>query len=525
MGHLSWLAGLVLVYLATRMYRLLSIPVFVDEAIHIDFARLAAQGDWRSGGGYGKWLAIQSYGLVLGTLEDSLFGARLVPVFLGLLTVCLLFFAARSARGEDGLVPAFVGALTYTVVPFALFYDRVALTDAFLTVLLGLIFFFSLRCLEQPTRWNRVLLGVLLLLSPMFKFSGLFLAAVPIVIAAIISRRGERFRNLVSLGLSYGVAIPIVVLFCLTAAPEGEAGKLIDPQSVKAWLGTVLQNLVDGVALFWSMLTPILFLWLVIGCAALIAFTRRRDSRVRVLAAVAVMVLLALPYVVFFGIWYPRYFLPLLVPLCLVAGEVALYLLREVGPRYGSVGKSLSYVMVSLVLVVAATQSIRLCVDPQGFPYYRAIRSQFFTGWTSGFGLREAIEEINRLSQQSDGRIRILRSYRSDIPRQGLDVYARELGSQTKRMTTWEWASEKITPYLSEVLSDPEPTYLLFNGAYPYRGDREVIETIREHFEVSEVARFVKPDQNPGLCIWRLDLHSPETEADLDSREHLPTPH
>ncbi len=57
---------------------------------------------------------------------------------------------------------------------------------------------------------------------------------------------------------------------------------------------------------------------------------------------------------------------------------------------------------------------------------------------------------------------------------------------------------------ISNLLSNGTLTCLFFNGAYPYPGDKAVIEAVRGACEVREIAYFDKPDNSPGLILWRL---------------------
>ena len=127
-----WLACLSLLYPAMRPPQLMQTPGFIDEAIHVDFAKAPAAmcGDWRTGMNIGKWLSIQCHGMVFRFSSDTLRCARLVPVVLGLVTVCVIFATGRSGPERYRTVRAagWTGALLYIVEPYALFHDRQALT-------------------------------------------------------------------------------------------------------------------------------------------------------------------------------------------------------------------------------------------------------------------------------------------------------------------------------------------------------------------------------------------------------------
>ena len=495
-------------YLASRLPGLLSMPIFLDEAIHIRSAGAAMSGQPSTGASLGKWLSIHSYSLVQRVLDESLLIARIVPVVLGALTVCLLYASGRRFSQQESVVSAVSGALLYIFLPLSLFYDRLALTDQFLTLLLALMVFFSYSVAEGAGLLARTALGGVIVLSPLFKFSGLLLVPVPIVIVWIVSRR--RFRDLV---LSYALAAPGIVFFALYAVPVGEFDKLIGLRPINVWLQRATHNVQDVLRLFGLMVTPGVLLVLAIGITALLLRPVERSQRRRVLAGLTIMVLLSAPYVLFFEVWYPRYLLPVLVPLCLLGGEVsgAASAPRRSAPSAELTGSATSVLLRAfwlLALILAAAQSLLLLVTPRAFPYPDRIRSQFVTAWTSGYGLQDAIATIHRLSTRQPGGITIVRSPWEDMPLQGLDVYVEDLDPRIRRVNLYPWEPDAVVARLSEVLAGGRPTYLLFNSAYPYPGDREVIERIRCDFRVRELAHFIKPDLHPGLRIWRLMIRS-----------------
>ena len=66
-------AGVLFLFLLTRLGTISTIPIFIDEAIHIECARDAVAGDFAAGLEIGKWLSIQSLGLFLRVFFDNLF--------------------------------------------------------------------------------------------------------------------------------------------------------------------------------------------------------------------------------------------------------------------------------------------------------------------------------------------------------------------------------------------------------------------------------------------------------------------
>ena len=127
------LLGTTLVYFATRLYHLTSLPIFVDEAIYSRWAQIALHDpSWRFISlTDGKqplfiWVAMP----FLHFIQDPLFATRAVSVMCGWFTILGLFYAGYLLKDKrTGYLAAILGILT----PFLFFYDRFATMESMLT--------------------------------------------------------------------------------------------------------------------------------------------------------------------------------------------------------------------------------------------------------------------------------------------------------------------------------------------------------------------------------------------------------
>lgn len=125
--------GITLIYFATRIYQLTSLPIFVDEAIYSRWAQIALHdASWRFISlTDGKqplfiWIAMPFLNLI----QDPLFATRLVSVFCGFLTLVGLWYAGFLLKDKrTGYLAATLG----TITPFLFFYDRFAVMESMLT--------------------------------------------------------------------------------------------------------------------------------------------------------------------------------------------------------------------------------------------------------------------------------------------------------------------------------------------------------------------------------------------------------
>ena len=152
---------LILVYLMTRLYHLVNFPIFCDEAIYIRWAQVlkSIHSLWWVPLSDGKqplfmWLAAGAMYL----FRDPLFAGRLISVLAGLGEMAMIWGLVRLFFREKKY--AYFLAGLYIVVPFFLFFNRLALVDALLSFFITSAFYWSIRLARQPSwRWA-FLLGI-----------------------------------------------------------------------------------------------------------------------------------------------------------------------------------------------------------------------------------------------------------------------------------------------------------------------------------------------------------------------------
>src|SRR5438034_1595518 len=83
-----WPALFAVVYIVSRTYAMTHIPVFIDEAIHVDWSRATLDSVPAPAGFDGKWLTIKLFALATAFRWpfDDLIAARLVVVIISLTT-------------------------------------------------------------------------------------------------------------------------------------------------------------------------------------------------------------------------------------------------------------------------------------------------------------------------------------------------------------------------------------------------------------------------------------------------------
>jgi 4-amino-4-deoxy-L-arabinose transferase-like glycosyltransferase len=125
------LAVLILVYLASRFYSILSLPIFTDEAIYIRWAQIAKQdANWRfislTDGKQPMFIWLMAVSLRF--MQDPLLAGRVVSVGAGLLTLIGMYFLGKEIFKSSKI--GLVSSALYVIFPMALVYDRMALYDS-----------------------------------------------------------------------------------------------------------------------------------------------------------------------------------------------------------------------------------------------------------------------------------------------------------------------------------------------------------------------------------------------------------
>ncbi len=125
------LTSLVILYLFSRFYSILSLPIFTDEAIYIRWAQIAKQdANWRfislTDGKQPMFIWLMMISLRF--IQDPLLAGRIVSVGAGLLTLIGMYFLGREIFKSSKI--GLISSALYVVFPMSLVYDRMALYDS-----------------------------------------------------------------------------------------------------------------------------------------------------------------------------------------------------------------------------------------------------------------------------------------------------------------------------------------------------------------------------------------------------------
>ncbi|HEV7501603.1 MAG TPA: glycosyltransferase family 39 protein [Vicinamibacteria bacterium] len=380
----AWVAGLLAAYFATRLIALTALPIFFDETGHIRWAIWISQGQkldkpWQ----YGKGLPIFANALLFPWARAHyLWASRALTVLFGAGTLAGAVLIGRALGGER---TGWLAGLFYVACPYALVYDRLALTDPALGTFAAFVALLSLRLAERWRARDGIALGAVLALAVFAKALGVLLFFAPAAAVLLVAPR--RLRRPWPLLAAYVVAgastaVPLLRYFQVTATVRVAVSK-----SDAGLADRLAANLPLGGSWLWGYWTS--------GLILLAAFALARAVAVRARPVVFVATLIAVPTLAFAAvgdIWFPRYLVFLTAPFVALAGWGASEAMTVARNRAG--GRGLGPILgaaLALILLPAARLDFMVLFDPAHAGWVDLDRFQYVTGWPSGYGVRDTI--------------------------------------------------------------------------------------------------------------------------------------
>lgn len=381
---------LCLAWWGTRLPGLESLPLHNDEGL--DLTR--AVEVWN---GHPFWAI--SDGKIINHWPIALFFPQETPVFAGrfaTVLVSLFGFAAGYALLNHlfGLKAAALGSLLRITSPYLFFFERLALSDAEAGALVVVSLWFSLR-FYRSGRWrDAIFTGLALGLAVLFKFTAapFALTVTVIILAAQCQPFTQRLSGLMIAGT--------VALACLLPPLVYLAVRSKDFFSIAlGWIGLDAASggdqpaFIANVTRLWEQLSGFGTLgWSVAvlaGLVLLVIFHQQKPGRFIWLLLLAGLLPLAIIVVVGREV-LPRHYVVALPMLLILAGAgwgILLDWLQESRQQWVVAG------LVSAVLILGFIPFMLAAFrDPGNLPLPGAIRTQYITDHSAGYGLREAVQ-------------------------------------------------------------------------------------------------------------------------------------
>jgi hypothetical protein len=415
-----WGALLAFVYLAGRLYAVTHVPIFIDEAIHVDWGRATAESYPPSNLIYdGKWLSVKLFGLAssLQMPFDDLVASRLSVVALGLTAALACYLAGRDLFSRRA---GALAAAVYVTLPFTVLYNSLALTDGVQMAFGAWAVFLSARLARTGRLLYVLLLPLALVAAVLAKFSGVVLLGIPLAAVLLLAPparwAGGALRAAPALLAPLGL---FAVFYGLGMLQTLQANATVTRVSLReqAWA-----NLFVAGGWLWGLLTPSLASAAAAAGVWLLAFGRGRAG----LFVVAVLGITVLPYVALSQVWFPRYLLAAVIPVSLAVGclldGVATWMEGLGRGRQALAGAALPLLLVCVLSwPVLRSGSVLFRLPQAEIPGPE--RFQFVEGWPSGYGVRELADFLRGQGEATPGGVMVARTNWADHPLQSLNIY------------------------------------------------------------------------------------------------------
>jgi len=428
-------------YFVTRFFNLNALPIFNDEAIYLHWGQIMVNVPGQAfyslfDGkpplvlwflGYFQKLPLDP--LIAGRTLSIIFGAL---TLWGVLKVCQLLKFSTKAQ--------LIAGLFYILNPLTLFFDRLALLDSPVSAIFIWVLYFSLKISQLPIANYQLLITLGLVQATGLWIKGttkifLFLPFIIPLITLIIEKDkkkagGEALLFFISLCIAQILFLPLRFqpLFSQFSKREGD---FLLPITQALQPSNWLPHLHLAFFTFLLFLTPLVLLLNIFGFLKLY----RKETKASLI--LILFSLLPLGFEVLTArYFFSRYFLFTFLPLLILAA-VGLENLRRA-----------KNFILAITLLITISISISLLVSPLGI--LKTISknkvlaqdiNQYYTGWTSGYGVKEAANWIKNQSQKES--IVVLVRADSGNPEDAIFVYlAKErniiLAQATRKPTTEE---------------------------------------------------------------------------------------
>lgn len=422
--HYIYLFLLVFIYLATRLYNLTSLPIFVDEAIYSRWSQIALHdASWRfislTDGKQPLWVWISMAPLKL--FSDPLFATRLTSVLSGLLGMLGLVYTGFLLKN---IRLGFIASALYILTPFLFFYDRFATMESMLTASgiwllnLGILLIKTLR-LDVA-----LILGLAGGLSMLTKSPALvYLLLIPLTYPFLAVnpfnvKRITRFVILLSISLVLTAAIYNIQRLSpwMHMIADKNNDFVVSPFSMlKDNPYRIVQNFTDAQSWLLAYLTPPIYLLAIFGIYLLLKvelmnfFVYSAWFWGPLMATVTTAMLFRPRYIVFAA------------PFALLYAAFALSKLR--------------FSRLILAFTILSILPLRFYYfaysNPEKMPLVRA-DSDYISGWAAGRGVKEISEYLVTRARSSKSDVEVYTEGTFGLLPHGLELYSDGLTKKLK---------------------------------------------------------------------------------------------
>jgi 4-amino-4-deoxy-L-arabinose transferase-like glycosyltransferase len=406
------------IFFFLRLSSLNNIPVFVDEAIYVRWSqvmkneaslRFLPQTDGKQP--LFMWATIPFFKLT----EDPLVAGRLVSVATGFGTLLGIGLLSFVLFGD--LFVASLSLIIYALLPYAVFFDRMALVDSMLAMFgvwsIGLsILFAKTSRLDHAMFLGFAIGGGLLTKSPAI----FFYVWLVVSILFFFRPKSNSIKSIGSLliGILATIFISQALYNILRLGPAFEMIGARNQDYLYSWkevfthpLSPLIGNLKTTLNWLWLLFSPTLLLTLIFGLIP-------KKTRVLSIFLILISLLPLVAQAAIAKVYTSRYVLFAVLPLVPVIGIGLNWLVT----RKGILIKLSAVVLLTVPLIISL-----LCVfSPTKAPLSYDMYSGYLQEWTAGWGQKEIAEYFIDLESKGERVVAFTEGFFGTLP-DGLQIY------------------------------------------------------------------------------------------------------
>jgi len=451
-------AAILFAYFFSRLYNIMSLPLFTDEAIYVRWSQIARyDAAWRfislTDGKQPSfvWIAMN----IMRIVDDPLLAGRLVSVFAGFFSVVGIFFL-----GKEIFKNRWVGILSsaiYVIFPMALVYDRMALYDSLVGAFAIWGLYFEILLIRNLRLDIALILGMVTGGAILTKTSGFFnIYLLPFTLLLFDLKAKQKLNRfakwvglvLISVFLAFGF-YSVLRLSPFFHIINEKNSVFVYP--FQEWITHPFRFFGGNMNGVWDWLITY-YKWSLFLLIISSFFISRKYTREKIL----LVIWFFLPFValaLFGKVLYPRFiFFMILSLIPLIA--FSFYKINEL------IKNKVIFIIIFLAFSTLSIHADYLIITNfAASPIPKSDLTQYINGWPAGGGLKEILGFLNK--QSSNGKIYVATDGTfGSLPTYGVEIYLGENKNIEKRGI---WPIPQDIPKDLLEKSKKMPVYFIFN--------------------------------------------------------------
>jgi len=486
---------LSVLYFVIRLFNILDLPIFTDEAIYIRWAQIAKDdASWRfislTDGKQPSfvWFAI----LLLHVVTDPLLAGRLVSVISGFLTVIGLFFLGKELFKSTRI--GLISAALYVVYPMAVVYDRMALYDSLVGMFMVWSFYLTVLLARRVRLDVALILGMVIGGGVLTKTNAFFsIYLLPFSLLLLEWKKGKLKETAVKWTMLAGIAsfIGFGIYNILRLSPffhiiEEKNALFVYP--LGEWLMHPFRFLVGNLSgqFDWLLtyLTIPVFALILLAPVVHIKFAREK---------LVLLIWFFLPFValaLFGKTLYPRFIFFMTLFLLPLAAFTIDWLSGRLKNR----------LLLGLILAITFAFQMRavfgIITEFGTSPIAQSDRNQYSNDWPAGWGIKESSVFFEK--EAASGPIFVATQGTFGLMPTSYEIY---LSDNKNIQLKGYWPIDQTIPEELLAMSEEKTTYVVF-----YQPCVNCVNRFEAPvgWPVTEVARYDNPYRDSYMTIYQV---------------------